>query len=120
MKSKSIIILVAFLLVSNLGVTLSSAVAEPGASGQAAAPDFGPNVFVFDPSMSNIQKRIDAIFNQQGRSQFGSNRYAYLFKPGKYNLDVEVGFYMQVLGLGRSPDDVAITGAVRSLSLIHI
>jgi hypothetical protein len=114
MKSKSIIILVAFLLVSNLGVTLSSAVAEPGASGQAAAPDFGPNVFVFDPSMSNIQSRIDAIFNQQERSQFGSNRYAYLFKPGKYDLDVQVGFYMQVLGLGRSPDDVAITGAVRS------
>ena len=38
----------------------------------------------------------------------------YLFKPGKYDLDVQVGFYMQVLGLGQSPDDVAITGAVRS------
>lgn len=45
---------------------------------------------------------------------FGSNRYAYLFQPGKYNLDVQVGFYMQVLGLGRSPDEVEITGAVRS------
>ena len=27
---------------------------------------------------------------------------------------MQVGFYTQVLGLGRSPDDVAITGAVRS------
>jgi hypothetical protein len=114
MKSKSIIRMVAFLLVSSLGVTLSSGVAEPGASGQAAAPDFGQNVLIFDPSMTNIQSRIDAVFSQQERSQFGSNRYAYLFKPGKYDLDVQVGFYMQVLGLGRSPDDVAITGAVRS------
>lgn len=82
--------------------------------GGAEAPDFGPNVLIFDPSMTNIQSRIDAVFRQQERSQFGSNRYAYLFKPGKYELDVQVGFYMQVLGLGKSPDDVAITGAVRS------
>jgi lysophospholipase L1-like esterase len=81
---------------------------------KAAAPDFGPNVLVFDPSMPNIQELIDAVFKRQERSQFGSERYAYLFKPGKYNLDVQVGFYMQVVGLGQSPDDVAITGAVRS------
>ena len=115
MKSKSIIRLVAFLLVAILRVTLSgAAVVDPVVSGQASEPNFGPNVLIFDPSMTNIQSRIDAIFNQQERSQFGSNRYAYLFKPGKYDLDVQVGFYMQVLGLGRSPDDVAITGAVRS------
>jgi hypothetical protein len=82
-------------------------------SGQAAAPDFGPNVLVFDPSMTAIQSRIDAVFDEQERSQFGPGRYAYLFKPGKYNLDVQVGFYTQVLGLGKTPDDVAITGAVR-------
>ena len=64
--------------------------------------------------MTNIQSRLDAISSQQERNQFGTNRYAYLFKPGNYNLDVRVGFYMQVLGLGKSPDDVAITGAVRS------
>jgi hypothetical protein len=83
-------------------------------SGAVAAPDFGPNVLIFDPSMTNIQSRIDAVFGTQERSQFGSNRYAYLFKPGQYDLDVQVGFYMQVLGLGSSPDRVVITGAVRS------
>ncbi len=77
-------------------------------------PDFGPNVLIFDPSMPDIQNRIDAVFKKQERSQFGPDRYAYLFKPGKYNLDVQLGFYMQVLGLGKSPDDVAITGALRS------
>jgi hypothetical protein len=79
-----------------------------------AVPDFGPNVLLFDPSMTNIQAQIDAIFTKQERSQFGSNRYAYLFKPGQYDLDVRVGFYMQVLGLGPTPDSVTITGAVRS------
>ena len=82
--------------------------------GVADVPDFGPNVLIFNPSMTNIQSRIDAVFRQQERSQFGSNRFAYLFQPGKYGLDVQVGFYTQVLGLGTSPDDVAITDAARS------
>ena len=79
-----------------------------------ADPDFGPNVLIFDPSMTNIQSQIDAIYAKQERSQFGSNRFAYLFRPGKYDLDVQVGFYMQISGLGESPDDVTVTGAVRS------
>ncbi len=81
-------------------------------------PDFGPNVLIFDPSMgdSAIQSKIDGIFNTQQTNQFGSNRYAYFFKPGKYSVDVQVGFYMEVLGLGASPDDVSITGAVRAMA----
>lgn len=107
MKRTSFISLVA--LVALPWLPLSGAGAE-----LAGTPDFGPNVLIFDPTMTNIQSRIDAVFSQQERSQFGSNRYAYFFKPGKYDLDVQVGFYMQVLGLGQSPDGVAITGAVRS------
>ena len=100
------------ILSMSVAVLMARALLSPGEP--AAPPDFGPNVLVFDPAMTNIQARIDAVFAKQERSQFGSNRFAYLFKPGKYDLDVQVGFYMQVLGLGRSPDDVAITGAVRS------
>jgi hypothetical protein len=77
-------------------------------------PDFGPNVLVFDPSMTTIQKQIDAVYATQERGEFNANRCAMLFKPGKYSLDVKVGFYTQVAGLGESPDDVEITGAVRS------
>ncbi|MCX8108616.1 MAG: coagulation factor 5/8 type domain-containing protein [Verrucomicrobiae bacterium] len=76
-------------------------------------PDFGPNVLIFDPLTPGIQTRLDEIFRQQERSQFGTNRYALLFKPGNYDLDVQVGFYTQVVGLGMSPDDVSISGAVR-------
>ncbi|QDI67404.1 coagulation factor 5/8 type domain-containing protein [Streptomyces calvus] len=76
--------------------------------------DLGPNVAVFDPSMpsSTIQSRLDSIFRQQETNQFGSERYAVLFKPGTYDNDVNVGFYTQVLGLGQSPDSVTINGAV--------
>jgi len=78
----------------------------------------GVNVFVFDPGMDmkEIQAVIDTIFARQSvrRSEFSLNRYALLFKPGKYNLDIKVDYYMQVLGLGESPEDVVIEGAVRS------
>jgi hypothetical protein len=95
--------------------TLTLSIASAGAGG-GAAPDFGPNVLIFDPSMamSTIQTRIDKVFKGQESNHFGSERYTYLFKPGQYNLDVQVGFYMTVLGLGQSPDDVTITGAVRA------
>ncbi len=79
-------------------------------------PDFGPNVLIFDPSMSmdDIQGRLNQLKDQQVPNHFGEERYAYFFKPGAYNLDVELGFFVQVVGLGKTPDDVTITGAVRS------
>ena len=82
----------------------------------AANPDLGPNVVVFDPSMSSstIQGKLDTIFKQQETNQFGSQRYAVLFKPGAYSADVNVGFYTQVLGLGLSPDAVTVNGAVHA------
>lgn len=77
-------------------------------------PDFGPNVLIFDPAMTNIQAKVDAVFRTQEKNQFGPDRYACLFRPGRYQLDVQVGFDTQIIGLGKSPDEVAITGAVRA------
>ena len=112
----SLVSIIALLLVASQGLVISAPLSDASRSGQLAVPDFGPNVLVFDSSMTatTIQSRLDAVFSRQERNQFGSDRYALLFKPGKYNLDVQVGFYTQVIGLGQSPDDVAITGAVRS------
>jgi hypothetical protein len=78
-------------------------------------PDFGPNVSVFDPSTPKavVQDRLDTIFAEQETNQFGEQRYAVLFKPGSYTADATLGFYTQVAGLGRSPDDVEINGHVR-------
>ena len=116
MGSTSLVPLIALLLVASQGLSISAPLSDASKSGQPAAPDFGPNVLVFDSSMTatTMQRRLDAVFSTQERNQFGPDRYALLFKPGKYDLDVQVGFYTQVMGLGKSPDDVAITGAVRS------
>ncbi|MGW5618221.1 RICIN domain-containing protein [Streptomyces sp. NPDC003877] len=79
-------------------------------------PDLGPNVTVFDPSTpaATIQSALDATFAQQETSQFGSARKAFLFKPGTYDADANIGYYTQIAGLGLSPDDVTVRGAVRA------
>jgi hypothetical protein len=100
----------------------------PADAAPIAPPDFGPNVLIFDPSMAatDIQSRLDTVAAAQNApdspnttgapygAEYSTNRYAYFFKPGQYNADVKIGFYVQALGLGHSPDDVTITGAVRS------
>ncbi|QKW23421.1 RICIN domain-containing protein [Kitasatospora sp. NA04385] len=91
--------------------TFGSTVTNP-----PGTPDFGPNVAVFDPSTpaATIQAKLNAVFSQQESNQFGTQRQALLFKPGSYNVDANVGFYTQVAGLGLSPDDVTINGAVHA------
>ncbi|MFG2820529.1 RICIN domain-containing protein [Kitasatospora sp. NPDC048365] len=87
-----------------------------GVQNVPGTPDFGPNVTVFDPSMpaSSIQAKLNSVFSQQESNQFGTERQALLFKPGSYAVDANVGFYTQVAGLGLSPDDVTINGAVHA------
>ena len=79
--------------------------AAAAAKPPAAAPDFGPNVVIFDPSMptSQIQSTVDGIAAQQVPNQFGSQRYALLFKPGTYGtpeqpLNFQVGYYTERWG----------------------
>lgn len=83
------------------------------------APDFGPNVIVFDPAMplSAIKAKVDAIAAEQLANEFGPQRYALLFKPGTYGssanpLNFQVGYYTAVAGLGASPTDVVINGSI--------
>ena len=82
----------------------------------ASKPDFGPNVLIFNPSMpaAAIQEQIDKVYSIQQNNQFGPARNALLFLPGAYNVDVPVGYYTQVLGLGASPDNVNITGGLHA------
>jgi len=81
------------------------------------APDFGPHVIIFDPSMplEQIQARLDAIAAQQTDSEMSAARYAVLFMPGVYGspkqpLVFQVGYYTDVAGLGASPTEVVING----------
>src|SRR5690349_8602827 len=104
-----------------LAVVLAGSSGPAAASEHAApvAPDFGPNVEIFDPSMSSsdIQSAVNTIYAQQKSNEFGTQRYALLFKPGAYGssanpLKIPVGYYTDVAGLGSSPNDVTINGAV--------
>lgn len=95
-------------------------VAGAGGGGGGGAPSFGPNVILFDPSISQttMQNQINSIASTQQTSQFGSQRFAILFKPGTYNVNIPVGFYTQILGLGALPDQVNITNQVHSDPLL--
>jgi hypothetical protein len=104
-------------LLAGRGADPASRTATPG------QPDFGPNVYVFSPSMppDRIQARVNSIASQQAGSQFGTKRYALLFEPGTYGsaadpLFLQVGYYTSVAGLGASPGDVVINGAVDSFN----
>lgn len=79
--------------------------------------DFGANVRIYDATVdiNTIQKQANDDFLRQETDQFGTKRYAYFFKPGSYNLIMQLGYYTTVHGLGTNPDDVKITGGLQSL-----
>jgi len=84
---------------------------------QSDTPNFGPNVHIFDPSMTSatIQAQLDQDFNAQkdtNTAQFSDTRIAELYKPGTYSVQDNVGFYNSVAGLGLNPDEVTINGDV--------
>jgi hypothetical protein len=92
----------------------TSATGPAPATHAAGEPDFGPNVYVFDGSMSakDIQSTLDDVFARQQYAQFGEGRYALLFKPGAYDVNVRLGYYTHVAGLGLQPAAASITGSV--------
>jgi len=72
---------------------------------------FGPE----DPA-DRIESIVRGDYSENGGSkptdngQFSSDRFAFLFKPGTYAVDLPVGYYTQVAGLGTRPDDVVFQG----------
>ena len=106
-----------------LGLTVAAASASPAGADEAepsnGVPDLGANVTVFDPSMpvGEIQAILDATHAAQVDNEMGTERYAFLFLPGTYGtaeqpLQIKVGYYTELAGLGASPTDVVINGKV--------
>lgn len=82
-------------------------------------PDFGPNVEIFSPETppAEIQATMKALADQQRDNEMGSTRHAAYFLPGVYGtaatpLQIQVGYYTEVAGLGASPEDVSVNGAI--------
>ena len=117
-------VLAAAALVAGAGfaaVPSQAAVAGTSICPDANVASFGPNVCVFTDTMSQaaIQHDLDSIATQQVpvASQFDSQRYAVLFRPGTYGsaadpLVFQVGYYTQVAGLGAMPQDTVVNGAI--------
>ena len=99
----------------------SALAATPSLCPGANVAAFGPDVCVFNDTMSQatIQADLNAISTQQvpAGAQFDSQRYAVFFQPGTYGsaanpLVFQVGYYTQVAGLGLMPQDTVINGAI--------
>jgi hypothetical protein len=108
-----------------LGLTMAVVATMTATSAGATPPrhgggtNLGPNVVVFDPSMpvADIQAALDATHAQQVDNEMGTSRHAFLFKPGTYGtaeqpLQIKVGYYTEISGLGAQPTDVVINGKV--------
>src|SRR5579859_994958 len=103
-------------LVNAMAAALLAYAATPAVAASHSTPDLGPNVLIFNPSMapSAMQRQIDQIYSTQQHNEFGTQRNALLFLPGDYKLDIPIGYYTEVIGLGASPDSVHITGNVHA------
>ena len=88
----------------------------PAMAASRTKTDLGANVLIFNPSMpaAAIQRQIDDVYTIQQHNEFGAERNALMFLPGEYKVDIPIGFYTEVVGLGASPDDVRIVGNVHS------
>ncbi len=88
---------------------IGTLVAGAGPAFGRPAPNFGPNVYIFDPSMpaTQVQSTLASLANE---GQFSANRYAVLFMPGTYSVQAPVGYYESIAGLGETPNAVTING----------
>ena len=117
---RPVMVLAALAAVAGFAAAPSQAAkADPSICPGATVAAFGPNVCVFNDTMSQatIQADVDNIASQQVSNQFGSQRFAIFFEPGTYGsstdpLIFQVGYYTSVAGLGRSPGDVTINGQI--------
>lgn len=119
---RAVLTALALTVVGLTAPTVAPSSAAPTAAPAAApddAPDLGSRVIVFDDSMpvAQIRKRTDAIWRQQVDAEMSEERWSLLFRPGTYGtaaepLQIKVGYYTEVAGLGASPSDVVINGKV--------
>src|SRR6266700_1527729 len=112
-------LIIALPALARTAATCGVATALAAPSAPSSQPNFGPSVYIFNPSMpqSQIQATVNAVASQQVSNQFGTQRYALLFEPGTYGsstapLNFQVGYYTTVAGLGLSPSDVVINGSI--------
>ena len=73
---------------------------------------FGDNMIFFDKTdvTASIDAEVARVYNIQKNAQFGSDRFALMFKPGDYTgtAMMQIGFYTHIAGLGKTPLETRI------------
>lgn len=97
----------------NLLIALLTAFSLQVNAQEASKELFGPNVLIFSPQddMQAIADTVNALHEQMFHDQFSRKRYAVLFLPGDYRKAglLNVPYYMQIAGLGRTPYEVQLS-----------
>ena len=71
-------------------------------------------VKILDPTdpQNNNQQTVDAIYSENGgngaHGQWSDSRYAIMLLGGEHKINIKVGYYTQILGLGETPQDVTL------------
>jgi hypothetical protein len=71
-------------------------------------------VKILTPGQANAQQILDTIYAENGghdpawHGQWSNDRYAVFFTKGFHNVDIKVGYYTTIHGLGATPDDVTV------------
>ena len=107
----------AFLGCWSLAATVNPAIAAKPIAAEPNPPTWPASVEVFSPSddTGTIEGKLAAAFAVNGghspknHGQFSDKRFAFLFKPGTYEVNAPVGYYTTVAGLGATPSDVTFT-----------
>lgn len=116
---KKILIFISVILISVILTIILLFTSKKGVSPERhpiGGGNFPNSVLILDPTDGDIknQEKVDEIWKKHGESsgsqnvQFGKNRTLILLKPGKYGITINVGYYMTVAGLGKSPADVTV------------
>ena len=82
-------------------------------------PTWPDNVIILKTDDPHAQEKVDQAFSTNGGhatqageqppGEFSNQRYAILFEPGIHTLNVNVGFYTSIIGLGYAPKDTTIS-----------
>jgi hypothetical protein len=72
---------------------------------------FGPGDEAAATAAVNAAYAVNGGHTPADHGQFSDKRFAFLFKPGTYNMEVPLGFYTHVAGLGESPSDVVFSSS---------
>jgi hypothetical protein len=107
--------------IGGLSLLAPSAVAGPPGHHGPAGLDLSADVVVLDPGMpvAEVQATFDALHAQQVDAEMSSERRSVLLLPGEYGtpdepLQIKVGYYTEVAGLGASPADVVVHGKIET------